>query len=175
MKKRLYIWVEGPDDRRFFEHIARPLLLSGHESVLIREYSGETPDFIRKFLKTITNMGDRYIFVTDMDDAPCITAKKARLQQEYNEIDQACVLVVRREIESWYLAGLDAKQFRQLRIRNFRNTESVSKEQFNLQYQRTGFASRIDLMSEILKVFSLDEARERNNSLRYFIEKYLER
>jgi len=35
------------------------------------------------------------------------------------------------------------------------------------------FTSRIDFMSEILKKFSIEIAKQKNNSFQYFVEKYM--
>ena len=81
------------------------------------------------------------------------------------------IIVVVKEIESWYLAGLDNKVCKQLKIKNFPNTEKVTKEEFNSLIPKK-FTSRIDFMLEILKNFSIEIAKKKNTSFRYFVEKY---
>jgi hypothetical protein len=173
-EKALFVWVEGPDDLRFFKWVVQPVLETKYRSVQVVQYSEETPAMVKNFLRTIAQMGNAYIFVSDADDAPCITSKKARLKEKFGDaLDEAKILVVKREIESWYFAGLNAKKVRALGIRhNYPYTDAISKEDFN-NAMPGRFTSRTDFMIEILKVFSLEEAKGRNDSLRYFVEKYL--
>ena len=79
--------------------------------------------------------------------------------------------MVIKEIESWYLAGSDDVISRKFGVRPFNITNTVTKEQFNDMFSKK-FASRIDFMIEILKCFSIEKAKEKNRSFRYFIEKY---
>ena len=89
----------------------------------------------------------------------------------YENIDNDKMIVVIKEIESWYLAGLDNEVCRQLKINNFADTDNVTKEKFNALIPKK-FTSRIDFMSEILKYFSIEIAKQKNNSFQYFVEKY---
>ena len=80
------------------------------------------------------------------------------------------IVIVIKEIESWYLAGLDEKQCKELGIKSFQETNDITKEQFNSVIP-TKYDSRIDFMAEILKRFSIETAKSKNNSFQYFIEK----
>ena len=93
------------------------------------------------------------------------------MQKKHPNIDKSKIIVVIKEIESWYLAGLDNKVCRQLKINNFADTDNVTKEKFNALIPKK-FTSRIDFMSEILKYFSIEIAKQKNNSFQYFVEKY---
>ena len=115
-------------------------------------------------------MNDEYIYVRDINDSPCVSYKKQKIQDELRNIDKNRIIVVIREIESWYLAGLDVSS-KKFGVRSFNITNTVTKEQFNDMFSKK-FASRIDFMIEILKCFSIEKAKERNKSFKYFIEKY---
>ena len=91
-------------------------------------------------------------------------------KKSYGDKDK--IIVVIKEIESWYLAGLDNEVCRQLKINNFADTDNVTKEKFNALIPKK-FTSRIDFMLEILKNFSIEIAKQKNNSFRYFVEKYV--
>ncbi|MHC4361138.1 MAG: hypothetical protein ACYSTN_10185, partial [Planctomycetota bacterium] len=80
------------------------------------------------------------------------------------------VIVIVKEIESWYLAGLDSKNCKKLGIKVFRKTDNITKEQFDKLRPRK-FNSRIDFMIEILKRFSMETAKRKNKSFDYFIAK----
>ena len=116
-------------------------------------------------------MGANYIFMTDINDAPCVTAKKEKLKRKYKNLRLDRVIVVIKEIESWYLAGLDVEICKKFGIRYTPQTDSITKEQFNAMIPKR-FDSRVDFMKEILKVFSIDIAKQRNGSFRYCLKKF---
>jgi hypothetical protein len=80
-------------------------------------------------------------------------------------IDDRRVLIVVREIESWYLAGLPDNN--PLGIRVPGNTCALTKEQFNDTMPKH-LDSRIDYMLEVLKLFDTNTATGRNPSFHYF-------
>ncbi|MDI3543049.1 MAG: hypothetical protein PWP57_652 [Candidatus Atribacteria bacterium] len=171
--KRLFIFVEGEDDERFFEKIVEPELRKIYNSVGIIHYATLKKKKIENFLKSIKAMGAEYIFVTDIDESPCVTAKKQKLLSIFTNIDKERVIVVIKEIESWYLSGLDDTKSKRLGIHLnvINNTNNITKEQFN-QLIPGKFDSRVDFMLEILKNFSIEIAKQKNKSFKYFIEKY---
>ncbi len=79
--------------------------------------------------------------------------------------------IVVEEIEGWYIAGLSEKDSRQVKLRPFRNTNSLTKEQFN-RLIPPKYGSRRDFMRELLQHFSMQTAVSKNMSFRYFIQKY---
>jgi len=169
--KRLFIWVEGEDDIRFFNRIIKPVLEEKYNSVEVIKYAKLKGEYKDKFLKSIKAMNAGYIYVTDINDAPCITAKKQKIQNELKNIDEDRIAVVIKEIESWYLAGLDNKESKNLRIRTLSTTDNIVKKQFNSLIPKK-FYSRIDFMLEILKYFSIKVAKQKNRSFKYFIRKH---
>ena len=126
---------------------------------------------VDNFIRSIRAMGADYIYLADINDYPCITAKKGEIQRKYKNIDCNKIVIVVREIESWYLAGLDIMACNKLRISTFSNTNDVSKEKFNNLIPKE-FTSRIDFMLEILKNFSIEIAKHKNTSFQYFLNKF---
>ncbi|RLF76087.1 hypothetical protein DRN39_06270 [Thermococci archaeon] len=169
--RRLFLWLEGPDDERFFDWVIVPKLRTRYHSVKIIKYSQMKKEKLENFIKSIKSMGADYIFVKDINNAPCVTAKKQIICQQLRDIDQDRIAIVIREIESWYLAGLGQNESKKLKIPHFDSTEAITKEQFNCLIPPR-FTSRIDFLSEILKRFSVEAAKIKNRSFRYFIEKY---
>ena len=80
------------------------------------------------------------------------------------------VLIVCKEIESWYLAGLTDNDCKKMGIPDSLNdTDHLSKEKF-LGLMPERFGSKTDFMLAILDLFDLDTARSRNRSFRYFMQ-----
>jgi len=175
----LYIFVEGPDDFRFFDRIIVPLIKEKHNVPVIHiiESAKLSKGKIRGFLQSINSVKEwDYIFVRDLNDKPCVTARKREIKNilkdvEGKIIDEGRIIVVVREIEGWYLAGLSAEDARELKVKELPpTTDNLTKEQFNRLIPE-GFY-RLEFMLELLDRFSIKEARKKNRSFDYFIEKY---
>lgn len=175
MYKRLFIFVEGDDDTRFFDTIVKPLFERKYNYVKIWDYAQELPKRIRRFINSINAMSADYIFTTDINDAPCITYRKERKRDKYKNIDKDKIVVVIREIESWYLAGLDGSCCRKFRIPSNNTTDSITKEKFDNMIPKKFASSRVDYCHEILKYFQVKIAKQKNESFRYFLEDFLEK
>lgn len=174
MAYRLFwILIEGNDDERFFELIIKPRFEEKHGAgaVGLWKYAQEPPKRVCNFLSAIKGMGADYILVTDIDFEPCVTAKKQKKQNRYANIDSAKILVVKKEIESWYLAGLNAATCKKLGVPAYSLTDSITKEEFCSIIPRK-FRSPRDFMVEILKNFSIEIAKQKNTSFGYFVQKH---
>ena len=169
--KRLFVWVEGPDDERFFKGIIVPKLQKKYREVKIVLYANMKKEKINDFIKGIKAMNADYIFVTDINDSPCVTARKQKKQEKVEQLDETNIVVAVKEIESWYLAGMDDDCCRRFRIRVFKKTNHITKEKFN-DLIPTKFDSRTDFMLEILKFFSVRVGISKNDSFKYLVEKY---
>jgi len=173
--KTLYVFVEGDDDERFFSAILLPRLREKYGGVKVIKYAQKPKKFeyLGKFIRSICSMRADYILVVDIDSSPCVTAKKQEVQGNLKNLSQDRILVVVKEIEGWYLAGLYKDSAKKLGLKEIpENTNTLTKEDFNRLIPKK-FDSRIDFVREILKNFSLEIAQNKNSSLRYCIEKYL--
>jgi hypothetical protein len=173
MYKKLYIFVEGVDDNRFFDRIAKILLMDKYNEIEIREYSQKTGEYINAFLKSIEKMGADYICQSDLDEAPCASKRKEKLIEKFSSFEESKIIVVKIEIESWYLALLDDNVCKRFKIKpsDIKNTDHITKEQFDMLIPRK-FDSRVDFMVEILNCASIETARQRNTSFKYFVDKH---
>jgi hypothetical protein len=171
MKKRLFILVEGGDDVRFFGRIIKPLFVSRYDSVEIIPYACIKREKVNNLLKSVRQMNDDYIFVADIDTELSVRDKKQLLYYRFSHIDGGSIVIVIREIESWYMAGISGTTGQELGLFLPPSTDDLTKEDFNrLIPQR--FDSRIDFMFEVLKSFSLETALQKNRSFGFFISRY---
>ncbi len=171
--ERLFIWVEGEDDLRFFNRIIKPAFEGKYNLVEVRTYAALKRQKVSNYLRSINAMDAAYIFVTDMNQAPCITARKEEIEDKFRNVDKDKVIVVIKEIESWYLAGLDDACSKKCGIRPCNTTDTIIKEQFDNMTPKKFISSRIDFLQEILKYFQVEIAKQKNESFRYFLTDFL--
>jgi len=105
--KLLFVLIEGNDDERFFNRILKTKLEEKYSAVSFYKHANVQNKKISNFLRSIKAMDADYIYVEDIDSVPCVTAKKRKIQDKVDCLDGDKIMVVIREIESWYLAGLD--------------------------------------------------------------------
>jgi hypothetical protein len=171
MKTRLFILVEGEDDVRFFGRIIKPLLIHRYDAVEIIPYASIKRSKVDNFLKSIRLMNNDYIFFADIDTEQSVRDKKQILYSHFSHIDGGSIIVVIKEIESWYYAGLSHESALLLDVPDLPFTDELTKEDFNRLIPKK-YDSRIDFMFEILKYFSIDSAGKKNHSFRFFAERY---
>jgi hypothetical protein len=185
--RRLSIFVEGAREKLFFDRILRPALENKYNYIEIIEYSQEKIkwEYINDFINSIkrTDCGYKkidpnwaydYIFIADIDNSPCKTAKKEELRRKIPNLEQNKIIIVVKEIESWYLAGLDEKACRKLRIGCFNKTDDIMKEHFESIYYKSIHARRpiTEFYLNIIENYSIDIAKRKNGSFKYFCNKF---
>ena len=82
------------------------------------------------------------------------------------------IIIVKREIESWYVAGLKQSDAESLNVVYRTNTEQVSKKMLE-NMRPAKFMTRAAFLLEILNKFSMDMAKKNNPSFAYFCDKHL--
>ncbi len=170
--ERLFIWVEGLDDLRFFNRIICPSFEMKYDLVEVVPYANLKKEKINNYIRSIEAMDADYMYVTDINDAPCITFRKEGKKEKFSNLHENKIIVVIKEIESWYLAGLDEACSKKCGIRSFNTTDTIVKEEFDNVIPKKFSSSRIDFMQEILKYFDLEVAKQKNKSFSYFLEKH---
>jgi hypothetical protein len=171
MARKLFIFLEGSDDERFFSAVIVPLLRDRYREIHLVLYACMKSVRVSRFIRSINKMRHDYILVADIDQEQSVRAKKSVIYARFDSIDSAHIIVIIKEIESWYLAGLDTSAAGSLGIRPLPGTDSVTKEDFNRRIPRK-YPSRIAFMIQCLRHFSLDVAMTKNRSFRFFLEKY---
>jgi len=172
--RKLFIFVEGQDDKLFFEKIILPIFNKKNITVSLRMYANDKHQEFAQFIRSIKQMNIDYLLVTDKNSEKiCITAKKENLQKCYeNEVETDKIIVVVKEIESWYLSGLIEEHAKKLDLPILENTENVGKKKFDEYRRNCKLPNRKHLMKEILKYFSIETAKQKNVSFKYFANKY---
>jgi hypothetical protein len=169
---RLFIFVEGSDDVRFFETIIKPRFEHAFASVELITFACTKSVKVDRFIRGINAMHHSYIIVTDIDMETSVHAKKNIILSRFTEADYQNIMVIIQEIESWYLAGIDGNGAKALGIHTPARTDFVTKEHF-IRWIPRFYPSKIAFMIEVLKHFSLSVAVEKNKSFRFFMEHYV--
>ncbi len=168
----LYILVEGTDDERFVEHIVVPLIDAKYDCVKVIKYASMKKSKVRQFVRSMEAMGADYFLLGDLDEIECVTRKKDDLLAKYPNVDGKKVFVVVKEIEGWYVAGLDARIREEMGIHIAGETNCVTKERLEIERRRK-YNSRIHFLIEMLNRYSVPVGRANNNSLDYLFMKVL--
>jgi len=164
--------VEGPRDEDFLNSVVKPRLKGNPLFVKVYKFSRNGERSITRFLAGLDPAKTDYLCFVDLDKSPCATAKKGNLLSSVPGLDPARVVVVKKVIEGWYLAGLDDRNCRRLGLRPFGGTENVSKDDFE-KMMPNRFKSLVDFRNELLKCHSLPHARARNRSFDYLVRRFL--
>ena len=172
MCRCIYVFLEGDTDERFFNVIIRPILGQRYAAVVPWRYAQRSKEDVKRALQSVRDGKADYLFLEDIDTYPCVTARKEDLLKTYKQrIDPTWAIVVVREIEGWYLAGLDdeARQEFGISPNRHRHTDDLTKEQFGSLMPRK-FDSITDFMDEILKRFRVETAKGKNRSFCYLMD-----
>jgi len=107
-----------------------------------------------------------------MNSAPCATVRKRKVKQHYPGLKDREIMVVSKEIESWYLAGLTADGETALKVKCPASTDDLAKEDLD-RLRPSRFDSDLDFLLELLKSFDPPMACKRNRSFEYFHSRFL--
>ncbi|MFW5998499.1 MAG: hypothetical protein ACOC1O_02875 [bacterium] len=168
---KLFILVEGNDDERFFKRIIIPLFEDKFDSINLWQHAQRSKEDKKKLITSIRELENDYVYVEDIDDTKTIIGKKNQIKTRIDYINYEKIIIVVKEIESWYLAGLSKKKAEELQLPLFESTDDVYKEDFN-DLIPPEYLSRIDFMQEILNDFSISKAVKKNKSFAYFMDRY---
>src|SRR5664280_1730503 len=109
---RLYIFVEGDDDKRLFDQVMKRKLELEFRPVHIIKYAEMANRKVNEFLAAAYESQSRVIFAADIDKSTNPAGCRSRCCSSYSQLHGGDVVCIVREIEGWYLAGLDEKLLR---------------------------------------------------------------
>ncbi len=168
--KYIYILIEGSDDKRFVDAVVKKCFEGRYGKCVTYEYAQRSNKEVCALLKGINNIHADYVFICDLDRAPCCTSRKHKVRERFPFLDEGRILIAAKEIEAWYLAGLDRDSETELGVPHHKCTDWITKAHFDKSMPH-GFFSRVDFMREILKRFCIDVAAEKNVSFKYCVGK----
>jgi hypothetical protein len=163
--KALYLFVEGDDDARFVRSVISPRLSNRYDWIGTFQYAQKKPAKVSSYLRNIKAMGAEYFLLADINSCPCFPEKRQDLLKRFTELEGGRVVIVVKEVEGWYLAGVPADNPWGVRVPA--DTTDLTKEQFDAALPKP-FNSRTSYMVEILKLFEIETAAARNPSFQYF-------
>jgi len=195
MPNKLVVFVEGPDDEKFFEEVLKPFFKGRHKTISHVKYARANDETVNKIIGRLADRKDSvYIFTADLDEPPRLLYKStystkhakllrehtekrtSELKEKYPNVDEDRIDYVITEIEGWYLAGLDDSYCRRCGISLPSSTDDITKQKFE-QIRERSKRKRIDrslFLAEILLPpnFSPETAKKKNKSFRNFLSKY---
>ena len=176
MSKSLFVWVEGTSDEDFFRDVVEPILSDRYDYIRTIPYAQQTDVETNKRIREVVRSHEvlDYFWLADLDPErfPCVTAKKDATTSRHPQLQMDRIAIAAPEIEAWYLAGLDRAACEALRIREYQDTNSLTKEDFMGLISSTR-RSEIDFRMDVLSEFSLEVAKRKNDSFAYFCSRFL--
>ena len=171
--ERIGIFLEGNDDKRFFEKILESFFNSKFPNYIFHKirHSEKADDKIIQYINSFREEECKVIFFKDYDKSPCYTEILERTIQCFEQLEQNEIFIVRKSIEGWYLAGVNETFLRDKGVNeHFEDTENISKHRFKALFPRGTTIST--LMIEILEDYDIRTAIEKNSSLKRLVEKF---
>ena len=182
--RQLVIFVEGDYDDLFFSKIVKTRFheQSNYDHLQIIKWCKKEKDFVNKYVKSLKSMNTPeiecdYIFVTDLDppNFECIDDRKEHILNDFKLISPTKIVIVVKEIEGWYLAGITDRTRKKIGVNSneFRqiDPDSVTKETFDKKIKPRKY-SKLEFMLEVLKIYNMTIAQKRNKSLGDFFRQY---
>ena len=170
----LYILIEGDNDERFVEWVVKPILDNQYDYIGYYQYSQRPKRKIKQFVRSIRSRKASLLCLTDIDAHPCVTARKQTIKEKkFGRVDDKEIVVVKKVIEGWYLAGLSSERCRILKIPLFDNTDTMVKQKCEDLLYKSKLGCTISCKIEILKNYDFATAISKNKSFNYFYGKHL--
>lgn len=170
----LYILVEGNDDERFVDAILKPVFENKYNFVRPYKYADKPKKTILRFIKSIHAMGADFFCLADLDNSPCAPHRIGIVKtKKLGNVEDSRVVIAKKAIESWYLAGVTDDCCRRLRLPVYSTTDNIDKGQFKQILESSKLGCTLDCKIQMLQDYDLDTATSRNHSFRRFSQKYL--
>ena len=182
MQNKLYLFIEGPWDRVFFETFLDSYLRNEYdfEEIIYLEFA-ENLEPRAKLKQLVKEHKVNFMLCPDLDtlyDEVRRIERIKKLANEEFEVEFELIknksFVVVQVIESWYLAGFKEDFCKKKGIAFYQNTEETNKATFKeiaRSLKKPPLRLRDELTQTYRNNFTIDEAKKRNESFRKFFEK----
>ena len=131
MKKiGIFIFLEGNDDLRFFDSVLKPFFEEKYLVIKTFLFAEKPKIKNNKLLKSIHSMKYDYLVFSDLENNSCVTMKKEKLIKDKGDFKSESIIVVKKAIESWYIAGVDTGFFKTVKRKDVLGSESIDKHKF---------------------------------------------
>jgi hypothetical protein len=166
---RHFVIVEGRDDSDFVGAVLLPVFAAGCQvdHVDVIAWANYTKDKRRGLIASIKAMNCEYTVLVDQDVA-CISERRAKVLERHPYLSLSNIIVVRGEIEAWYLAGATQDMLERLGWPLDAITDGLTKEGFREMLAQRGDDEALTKI-RILREFNLADARRRAPSLEYLV------
>lgn len=176
MYKILHVLVEGDHDESFVDSVVKPWLVgkNRYNDVIPFRYARRKKEVIEHYINTVNENGEDLICLSDSTHAPCIPGKLDQLvKYEIGKFNLAMIFVVVKEIEGWYLAGINNSCCRRIKVPYLARTDQITKEEFHGLIAKSKYRRRPACRYEMLRNFDLQLASTRNRSLFRIFDRFL--
>lgn len=167
MSNILHILVEGDHDGSLVERVIRPWLIERckYQDVDTFKYANRKKEIVENYIRSISEIGEDLLCLTDYTNAPCISGRKEDLiDNKIGAFDLAAIIVIVKEIEGWYLAGADDRCCRRMGISYINRTDNIRKQDFHSIISGSKYRTRTACRAEMLRSFDVMLATARNKS-----------
>lgn len=168
----LQVLVEGMDDRKLIKLILKKCFDVDLEENNIIEYAQQKKGFIYGVLVSANNNSMQTIILSDEDKESTIISRTTSSTSTEKLINDENIFVVKKEIESWYLAGTNTTKIG-IQIKTPPDeTDTITKENFEDLISNDIILN--DFKNEILNTFDTELAQKRNKSFKKFYKVFAE-
>jgi len=176
IKNRLAILIEGNREEDFIKWIVKPIMIGAGKYCEVITYKfPRVPKHINEsYVRTVLDMNDDILCLTDITGFRSKRDKKEQVQRDHvGNIGDNKVIIVIREIESWYLAGVRQSYCRRLRIDYYNVTDNIGKKEFHEIIAKSKFKPRGVCCLEMLRNYDVTLAKQKNRSFNCFHDNHL--
>lgn len=129
----MILFVEGLSDDLFVNNAVKKM--KPNTCIKVYEYAEKRKKYTTNYIKALNKMynnntGIHYLFLADNDSCIYPNQKIGIIANSYPDILMENIVIVENEIESWYMAGLDRKACKKLKIKWEEDPDNVTKEIF---------------------------------------------
>ena len=162
-----YLFVEGYYDEVFVKTISEHLQIKC--AITIVKYSSMPDAKVVNYLKSLISQKIQFLLIAnrDKDQYNSINDRENELIRRYKHVNSGNYVLANPEIEGWYIAGLNKKSVKKLKLKNPPLPDDCTKEKFiaTIPSQQDGTHIR----NEMLELYDINFAQNNSSSFREFV------